>query len=156
MSAAAQTAFLQEQLDLSHQFRANSAMRNGIPNLPPRNVIHRDAFAPPAPKPAPPPAPRLVKLMRKRPEPTRQPAPSSVPAWVKAALVTSTLGLGGIGGVLISAMGERAEAPSARFPSDATVDAPAVNGPGDGDLLGWLRRQGYDRPSRLPPGESLR
>ena len=153
MSAAAQTAFMQEQLDLSHQFRANSAMRNGIPNIPPRNVINGDAFVPPAPKPAPPPAPQIVKLMRKRPEPTRQPVPSSVPMWAKAALVTSTLTIGGIGGALISGMGQQAEPPSAQFPSD-TIAAPAVNGPADGDLLRWLRSQGYDRPSRLTPGAS--
>jgi len=152
MSATIQQAIVQEALDLSHQFRENAALRNGIPTRPTRNVVAAE-----------PPVRPLVKLMRKPREPstsgaTQAAAPavvapaataitSSLPAWAKGALVAGTLGLGGIGGALITSM-ERGSPPPADIPS-TNRGTPAARGPAaSGDLLRWLSGEGYDRPPR--------
>lgn len=153
MSAAAQKAVMQEALDLSHQFRENSAMRNGIPTRPPRNVIGEE----PEPRP-------IVRLMRQRTErdqtttttketktaPAAEPLlmPSTLPAWAKGALVTGAIGLSGLGGAALTQWTSGREPTPAPTQPEIVVTEP----PASGDLLRWLSKEGYDRPPT--PGKS--
>lgn len=137
MSASAQKAVLQEALDLSHQFRENSALRNGLPTRPPRNVIHDE---PPAQ------AQPIVKLMR-RPKAAAAATGvvTRVPGWIKGAAVTSLVGLSGLGGIIAATLAG-GDGQDGRDGRDAT--APPAAGDNGGDLLYWLKREGYDLPPR--------
>jgi len=147
MSASAQKAVLQEALDLSHQFRENSALRNGLPTRPPRNVIHDE---PPAQ------AQPIVKLMRRPKAAAAAPVAAvqdvitqqvvtRVPGWIKGAAVTSLVGLSGLGGIIAATLAG-GDGQDGRDGRDATAP-PAVVDNG-GDLLYWLKREGYDLPPR--------
>ena len=125
---------MQSVLDQEHQFRLNSALKNGIAPLPPRNVIGQgQPTASPTPPPPTPPAPTT-------PAPLPPAAPSG-PSALKVAGIAATaaLGTGGIVGGLMHALN-----PS---PTPApSPSPPVVNAPADGDLIKWLQTHGYNRP----------
>lgn len=145
MSEQQQNAVLQEALDQSHQFRQTAALRNGLPIVPPRNVIG-DTTA------------ELLKLavdeLRKKPTDTTQvemvkppPAvatpelpvePSKLLPWLKRAAVL--VGLSGAAGGAVAV--------DRWFNSHETVIEQPTSPDPTGDILKHLREQGY----HLPPG----
>lgn len=142
MSASEQTAVLQEVLDQAHLYRQQAAFKNGLPGVPPRNVIDGEdaGEAPVAPAI---PAAVAAALPTAIAQPVRS---AAFPLLIRLLIGAGLLSSGGSLGILLAGLFARSATPS--VPPTATP--PTATMPAAGDLLKELRRHGY----HLPPTEA--
>lgn len=135
MSEQERRALLQETLDLSHQHRERMAIRHGMGGPPPRNVIGDQATHTTIREQAMP-----QPTAQTTAQPTTQP-PTNMPLWKKAAIAATALGAGA-GGALGAQqlVGNWLDRPA------AIVEVDQASEPPSGELLPWLRGQGYNLP----------
>jgi hypothetical protein len=143
MTVEQQNAFLQEHLDQSHMFREYGHLKNGIGDVPVRNVIKE-----PAPKPVPP-VPQIPTNTSERivEKTTVTESPTSL---VKNLLMGGALLAGGLGTGIgaMSMFGHDTPAPiviETQPGQQPVAPTPAID-PKYGDLLKYLRENGYNLP----------
>lgn len=137
MSAEQQTAVLQEALDQSWWLRKWAALKHGMPDVQPRNVI-KEAPLPQKIVEAVKPVVERVAAPASAPAPTVAPRKSS--PWKAVALGTLLTVGGGAGGAFVA---------SALKPAAPPVEQQATDQ--YGDLLLYLRENGYHVPPEVTP-----
>lgn len=141
MSAAERAAVTQEVLDQAHLWRTMAAQKHGVPQYPqPRNVVKGE---PPMAEPVSIPFPQNVTI-------NNQPAKSS---WLtKAALATALIGgTAGVGGGTVMLGKMVYDQLSGGGGENVAAVEPAAPNP-TGDLLKWLRDNGYNLPPTATEG----
>ncbi|HHN73391.1 MAG TPA: hypothetical protein ENK13_04820 [Thermopetrobacter sp.] len=140
-------AILNELLDTSFLYRANAALKHGVAPRPEPNRVSQtmsDRCTDNQTDQAGPTDPAAATASEPVAAETRQPTRAST--WRRWAATAATAAAAGGGGWWLAR-----DVP----PADQTVPRPPAvvlpdRAPGGGDLLEWLRREGYDRPPATP------
>lgn len=147
MTLQQQDALVQEVLDHNHLYKENAALKNGLPTPPRRNVLSSPPLPKQEPAPAPPPQPANTLTERIVEKTTVTENPSSL---VKNLLLGGALlsgGIGtGIGAAMLLSRDTQAPVVMESQPDATPVDPSPTVDPKYGDLLKYLRENGYNLP----------
>lgn len=144
MSAAVQTAAINEALELSHMFRENSALRHGLPRCPAAQRIDELTD-----EPQPDPKPPVINITNNIPAAN---AASSSSLGTDAAVTTGRSLARAAAPYLLTALGAGGLAAGANyFLADEPTPPPVVQAAApQGDLLQYLETEGYHLPEGWP------